>query len=394
MPDLSTDISPEDYNQQTLAYLKGQADKRQSAARELAPALLGMLGMGAGKALAASKPILGAIIGPAAKRDWIPGSFGKARDLFEKGASREDILGKTGLFGRPSLQGHGAPDFKKYIPDVGLKTKPLPETKGSLSLPMKGLIDWPETFENYPHMTDLPVNITGQGKSGGGQYTRSGITLHGPVGKELDPQQLSALVHEAHHGVSDYEGWPVGANYRAMVDDAKQRLTQRNVLGQQEFAKKYPNTEKLFQTYGTDNPEDIGKRFYFWHPGETEARLNQNLLAKLRGDPLPFPGKSYGYNQSIGLLKPYGLIPEYNRSIPGQWSLRKFGTSTQIDPETMPTQIKDIWNYLPNNPSRQGSGLPLGQAQPESGPIKPWIWEDSPRGLQHDYSNNIYGGQP
>lgn len=395
-PDFSKlGLSQDEANKLTTDYLKNppEPNKGSTDTQALIGGLLGAAGVAGAKAAAgikgtaASKPLLGIITGPMAAR-WSGKNEKMARALADRLENPEHIYDATGLY-----LGHSG-GFRKYVPDVTLAPKMLPKGTGPGSiLPMRKVANWREMYENYPFMANFPVHLTGEDDLGA-SYAWDHIKLHGPVKSALTWNQLNSLAHEGQHGIQHAEGWPVGVNYSAMQSKAKDTVDLANDIPG--FADKLrasqPNTASLLYAYGHD-PKKIGDAFYLWHPGETEARLTETLLAKLKGKPFPYEPRTYSFEEAAERFRPHGIALglTYGDEVrPHEWSIRDWGTRKRIDPNDLTHEQKNIWDYLPYKGKEAFSTkepIPLGQ-QENTGELYPWKWEDTPRGLQNDYGNN------
>ncbi len=117
------------------------------------------------------------------------------------------------------------------------------------------VLDFPELFEEYPQLRNIPV-IRLDGVDSGALYLDKGIddkpTI--AIGYTYNPKQFqSTLLHELQHAVQNIEGFPTGASPDTIVDTLDPRRTAKDAEAR---------AIKLYRrVYGETEARNVQRRF-------------------------------------------------------------------------------------------------------------------------------------
>jgi len=157
------------------------------------------------------------------------------------------------------------PDFLKSLEDVNSIEKI--NTDFNLGVKLPYAIDFPELFENYPHLRDynveyLDADDIAEGIGGHHDITTKTIRMNPEVvpkfiqDEDTKRRYLSIMLHEIQHAVDRYEGRQAGANkYMFLPRDWKAGQMSNNIGMVREFQsivketdsnRRLPNSEELF----------------------------------------------------------------------------------------------------------------------------------------------------
>lgn len=252
-----------------------------------------------------------------------------AKQMAEGGASRKDVLQKTGWF-----QQHG--DWKYEIDDsrAGLDEAARDrllgnsgELGGPNDVPRRAsdLFDHPELFRAHPDLADIPTHAKLDYQFRGGMYHPStGIDVTGLGTNDIRDIGL----HELQHAVQRAEGFPRGGNPAdiTLVRDAGQLGERAHDIytaitdGRRSFvdAKYGPNLEKLDGVEGRDRLAALQAAYDEWSKAnpEDDALRHQALNA------MDVKGPRAGYQHLAGEVEARNVqarqdfTPEQRREIP------------------------------------------------------------------------------
>ena len=157
------------------------------------------------------------------------------------------------------------PGFLKSLEDVNSIEKI--NTDFNLGVKLPYAIDFPELFENYPHLRDynveyLDADDIAEGIGGHHDITTKTIRMNPKYvpkftqDEDTKREYLSIMLHEMQHAVDRYEGRQAGANkYMFLPSDFKMEEMQNNVgmslnfnaiVKEADSNRKLPNSEELF----------------------------------------------------------------------------------------------------------------------------------------------------
>ena len=157
------------------------------------------------------------------------------------------------------------PEFLKSLEDVNSIEKI--NTDFNLGVKLPYAIDFPELFENYPHLRDynveyLDADDIAEGIMGHHDTATKTIRMNPKYvpkftqDEDTKREYLSTMLHEIQHAVDRYEGRQAGANkYMFLPSDFKMEEIQNNVgmslnfnaiVKEADSNRKLPNSEELF----------------------------------------------------------------------------------------------------------------------------------------------------
>lgn len=257
------------------------------------------------------------------------GALDIAKQMAEAGASRKDVLQKTGWF-----QQHG--DWKYEIDDskAGL-TEPARDqllgNKGEFGGPndtgrgASDLFDHPELFQSHPDLADMPAHAQLDYQSRGGMYhPDTGVSVTGT--KTDDVRDIG--LHELQHAVQRAENFPRGGNpadntlapqARAVGQLANNIFSAINAQRRAFVDAKYgPNLEKLEGVEGRDRLAALQAAYDEWSKTNPEdAALRQQAMQTSE-----VKGPKAGYQHLAGEVEARNVqarqdfTPEQRREIP------------------------------------------------------------------------------
>lgn len=170
------------------------------------------------------------------------------------------------------------------------------------NLKLGDVLDHPELYEAYPHMREMPFEVRdmpARGAYGNGRIALNSkevmaepsmISKAGGYTEESSPRSI--LLHEATHGVQDFEGHARGGSpYEFMpeiqakikeadskVSEINRQLSEASDAGDMDRYHKLLDQRQELVSQAQADPMDIADRAYRQLAGETEARLTQRRL--------------------------------------------------------------------------------------------------------------------
>jgi len=252
-----------------------------------------------------------------------------AKSMAEGGASRKDVLQKTGWFKQHGDWKYEIDDTPAKVSDPAARTIKQPADDGDLlgyTGKAAGVINHPELYASHPQLREIDASVSLDPTFRGGMFDAPSNTLQA-AGKDIADVRDIGL-HELQHAAQRAEGFPRGGNPadNTLVPQARevgQRAADihRAIAGNRRAfvdAKYGPNLEGLEGVEGRDRLAALQAAYDEWSKAnpEDEALRHQALNA------IDVKGPRAGYQHLAGEVEARNVqarqdfTPEQRREIP------------------------------------------------------------------------------